>query len=201
MITFDRASAVTIVIGSIFFLAAAFSPISRIFGMPDATQRLEIITAAPGQWLLAQVLFALGSIVTAAGFGWLALRLAGQTSTAYLTTSAVLLAGGAVLWCWHVYMRAVDPALFTAAAIPVWLFAGYSLLTLAGLALLGIALFQTPLPAWVGWLSIGSASLFLVLALVFGDMPPFVYYLITLTIGVMLYRAAAAGAGVAAAVG
>jgi len=197
-VTFDKASAITIIVGSVLFIAAAFSPISRIFGMPDAGERLEVILAAPNQWLVAQLLFALGSVVTVIGIGLLAFRTTGHDSSVYLTSSAVLMAVGAVLWSWHVYMRAVDPALFTAGEVPLWLFAGYSLLTMAGLASLGTALLQTALPSWVGWLAIGSAALFLVLALAFRDMPPFVYYLITLIIGVTLYRAAASGAGMTA---
>lgn len=197
----DRASALTIILGSILFLAAAFSPISRIFGMPDAAQRLEVIAAAPVQWRLAQALFALGSIVTVVGIGLLALRMADRGFSIYLTTSTVVMAVGAVLWSWHVYVRAVDPAMFTAGDIPLWLFAGYSLLTMLGLVLLGTALLHAGLAPWVGWLAIGSAALFLVLAVIFGDMPPFVYYLITLTIGVVLYRAAASGVSAAAALG
>jgi hypothetical protein len=197
----DKAGAVIIIVGSVLFIAAAFSPISRIFGMPDAGERLAAISAAPSQWLLAQILFGLGAIVTVVGIGVLAFRLTGQHYTVYLITSTVLMAVGAILWSWHVYLRAADPALFTAGGIPLWLFAGYSLLTMAGLALLGIALLQMALPSWVGWLPIVSAALFLVLALVFGDMPPFVYYLITLIIGVMLYRAAVSGAGVTPGMG
>jgi hypothetical protein len=201
METVDKVSAITIIVGSVLFLVAAFSPISRIFGMPDAGGRLEIIAGSPNQWLLAQLLFALGSIVTAVGIGLVAVRFAGQGFTIYLTTSAVVMVVGALLWCWHVYLRAVEPARFVAGEIPLWLFAAYSLLTMAGLALLGTALLQTTLAAWVGWLPIGSAALFLVLALVFGDMPPFVYYVITLTIGVVLYRAAASGVNAVVTIG
>lgn len=197
----DKAGAVIIIVGSVLFIAAAFSPISRIFGMPDAGERLAAISAAPSQWLLAQILFGLGAIVTVVGIGVLAFRLTGQDYAVYLITSTVLMAVGALLWSWHVYLRAADPALFTAGGIPLWLFAGYSLLTMAGLVLLGTALLQMALPSWVGWLPIVSAALFLVLALAFGDMPPFVYYLITLIIGVMLYRAAVSGAGVTPGMG
>jgi hypothetical protein len=61
---------------------------------------------------------------------------------------------------------------------------------LVGLALLGVALLQAGFKPWVAWLAIGSSALFLLLGLAFGDMPPFVYYLVTLTIGITLLRAA-----------
>jgi hypothetical protein len=199
--SFDKPSAATIIVGSILFLVAAFSPISRIFGIQDAAQKLDIISAAPNQWMIAQGLFALGSIVTVAGIGVLAYRLAGQSFSIYLNLSVVVMAIGALLWTWHVYLRAFDPARFTAGEIPMWLFALYSLLTMVGLALIGIALLHMALPSWVGWLAIGAPALFLVLALVLGDMPPLVYYVVTLVIGTVLYRASLVGAGAMAPIG
>jgi hypothetical protein len=186
----DRATALTIVIGSILFLAAAFSPISRVFGIRAATQRLDIILGAPNQWAVAQLLFALGSLVTVVGIGMLAYRMSGHGVAVYLRMAAAVMGIGALLWTWHVFVRAVEPALFTAGQIPVALFAGYSLLTIIGLALLGFALLQAGYQPWVAWLAMGSAALFLVLGLAFGDMPPLVYYLVTLTIGIVLFRAA-----------
>jgi hypothetical protein len=186
----DRATALTIVIGSILFLAAAFAPISRVFAVRDSAQKLEIILGAPNQWVVAQLLFALGSLVTVVGIGMLAYRMSGHDVAVYLRISAAVMGIGALLWTWHVFVRAVEPALFTTGQIPVALFAGYSLLTIIGLALLGVALLQAGFQPWVAWLAMGSAALFLVLGLAFGDMPPLVYYLVTLTIGIVLFRAA-----------
>lgn len=191
-----RASAGIIIVGSLLFLAAAFSPISRIFGIRDASEKLEIITASPIQWTVAQVFFALGAVVTVAGIGLLAYQLRDQGFSIYLHSGTALMGIGSLLWIWHVFARAVDPALFVAGGIPLWLFGGYSLLTIVGLALVGVALLQAGLQDWVGWLSIGAAVLFFVLGILFRDMPPFVYYAITLTIGIVLYRAASS-AGVA----
>lgn len=188
----DKTSTGIIIVGSVLFLIAAFSPISRIFGIRDTAERLEIITAAPIQWIAAQVLFALGSLVTAVGIGMLAYRMSGQSFAIYLYSTTVLTGIGALLWSWHVYMRAVDPALFTSGGIPFWLFGGYSLMTILGLALMGIALLQAPIQPWVGSLALGTAVLFLLLGLLFRDMPPLVYYVVTLTVGVALYRMASA---------
>ena len=50
-------------------------------------------------------------------------------------------------------VRAVDPARFTSGGIPFWLFGGYSLLTITGLALIGIALRRAAIrPRWDGGL-------------------------------------------------
>jgi hypothetical protein len=192
-VSLDKASAIAIMAGSVLFLVAAFSPISRIFGIRDGAEKLAIITAAPHQWAAAQLLFGLGALVTVVGVGLLAYRLAGQGPSLHLYASVALMTIGALLWSWHLYLRTVDPAVFTAGGVPAWLFIGYSILTILGLALIGTALLQTGLAPWVGWLAIGSAAAFLVLGLVFGDLPPLLYYLVTLTVGTMLYRAASAG--------
>jgi hypothetical protein len=188
--TTDRATALTIVAGSVLFLAAAFAPISRVFAVRDSARKLELILAAPNQWAVAQFLFALGSLVTVVGIGMLAYRMSGHGVAIYVRIAAAVMGLGALLWTWHVFLRAMDPALFAAGQVPVALFAGYSLLTIVGLALLGVALLQAGYQPWVAWLAMGSAALFLVLGLAFGDMPPFVYYVVTLTIGIVLFRAA-----------
>jgi hypothetical protein len=195
----DRSSAILIILGAILFMMAAFSPVSRVFAVPDPAAKLAIIQASPSGWLAAQLLFALGALVTAAGVGLLAARTAGPAASP-LAWSAAALAVGALLWSWHVYLRAVDPARFTAGEIPFWLFAGYSLLTLIGLALLGLAVLRMGMPAWLAWLCMGGAGILLVLAVLLGDMPPFVYYLITLTVGIILYRAVVPAAVAAASV-
>ena len=192
---FDRTAAIVIVLGSILFMAAAFSPVSRLFAEPDPMQKMAIIEGAETQWTAAQLLFALGALVTAAGVGLLAYRAAGSGPSLPLYAATAVMMAGAVLWSWHVYERAADPTLFVAGELAAWPFVVYSVLTMAGLALLGVALLQTGLGVWVGWLCIGSAALFLALGIIFRDMPPFAYYIVCLTVGIMLFRAASAPIG------
>jgi len=175
-------------IGSILFIVAAFSPISRIFGISSSEQKLEIILAAPNQWIIAQVLFALGSLTAAAGLSLIAVHFRTQSFSFYLNLSVMFLLIGAVLWSWHVYLRAIDPQLFVEGGIPIWYFAAYTFLTQIGLVLFGIALLRMEIQNWIGWLMIGSMGLFFLLTIIFRDMPPFVYYAITLAAGIMLYR-------------
>jgi len=184
-----KLGSVIIIIGSVLFFIAAFSPISRVFGIPSPDRKLEIILSAQNQWMIAQILFALGAVVTAAGISIVAYYFRNQPFSTLLNIGAVLLFIGAFLWTWHVYLRAIDPQLFVERGIPVWYFASYTFLTQAGLVFFGIALLRTEIQNWVGWMIIGSMGLFFVLTIIFRDMPPFVYYAITLTTGVMLYRA------------
>jgi hypothetical protein len=186
-----RFGSIVIIIGSVFFLIAAFSPVSRIFGLPSADRKLEIILSAQNQWMVAQVFFALGALVTAAGIGIIAYHFRGQSFSALMNTAVVILAIGALLWTWHVYLRAIDPQLFVPKGIPVWYFAAYTLLTQIGLAFFGVALLRTELQNWVGWMMIGSMGLFFLLTLIFRDMPPFVYYVVTLIMAYMTYRGVA----------
>lgn len=184
-----RISALTIGLGSVLFLAAAFSPISRVFGEPSSARRLAVILAAPRQWWVAQGLFALGALVTALGIATFALGHADAPFAGMLWKSAALLLVGAVCWSWHVYLRAADPAAFAGGELPSWGFAVYTLLTQVGLFLFGLALLRAGLPPWLGWLAAGGMVLLFLVTVIARDMPPFVYYLITLTAGVVLYRA------------
>ncbi len=184
-----KIGSIIIIAGSVLFIIAAFSPISRIFGIPAPERKLEIILSAPNQWITAQIFFALGALVTVAGLSIVTYSFRNQPFSVLLNISVAILFIGASLWIWHVYLRAVDPQLFTDRGIPVWYFATYTFLTQIGLAFFGIALLRTGLQNWVGWMMIGSMGFFFVLTIIFRDMPPFVYYIVTLITGVMLYRA------------
>jgi hypothetical protein len=183
-----KLGSIIIITGSVFFIIAAFSPISRIFGMPSPEQKLEIILSAPNQWIVAQIFFALGALVTAAGISMVAYYFRNQPLSTMLNIGVAILVIGAFLWTWHVYLRAIDPQLFVQRGIPVWYFATYTFFTQIGLVLFGIALLRTELQNWVGWMMIGGMGLFFVLTIIFRDMPPFVYYIVTLIAGFMMYR-------------
>jgi hypothetical protein len=57
------------------------------------------------------------------------------------------------------------------------------LLTIGGLALLGVGLLAGGFPAWLGWLTLGANLLFLAGYLWLRDIPPFVFYLLLLLVG------------------
>jgi hypothetical protein len=188
-INLQKICAITISVGSVFFLIAAFSPVSRVFGEPLAENKLDIIMKSLNQWRITQFLFAAGAIVTCIGIGLTGILFHNQSLSNTIYLSAALLLGGAIFWSWHVYLRAVDPFSFTEGIIPAWLFILYTFLTQAGLIVFGVALLRMGLPGWPGWLMIGSMTLFFILTIIFRDMPPLVYYIITLVVGVMIYRA------------
>jgi hypothetical protein len=53
-------------------------------------------------------------------------------------------------------------------------------------SILGVALLSTDLPPRVGWMLIISVALLFVLTLIFRDMVPLMFYLVTMVTGVML---------------
>jgi hypothetical protein len=188
-ISLQKMSGSMIMLGSVLFLIAAFLPISiRVFPEPSAVRKLEIIRDAPNAWLVTQIFFALGAMVTVIGIALVAYRFRNQSFTVLMQASVAVLFLGALLWIWHVYVRTVNPAAFAEGSLPAWPLVLYFLLTPTGLVVFGVALLRSALPQWVGWIVISSMALFFVLTVIFRDIPPFVYYLITLLTGAMLYR-------------
>lgn len=188
-----KVSGLVLFIGSVLFAAAAFSPVSQVFGARDIEKKVEILTGAPTQWVISQILFGLGAVVTALGIGFLAAALTNATASRLLWLAMSLLLVGAAFWSWHVGLRALDPIAFAQGEFPHWNFAVYSVLTQIGFVLVGIAILKTDLASWSGWMLIIGMSAFFVLMVIFRDMPPFVYYLLTAIVGVVVYQSGSAG--------
>lgn len=180
-----RLGGLVICIGASIFLAAAFAPMSRVFAVRSPDEKLAIINRSLGFWRLFQVLFALGALITALGVGLLEFSQYWRF-TVQQFLPAVLLLIGAVPWCAHVYLRAVNPQAFALGALPAWHFKLYTLLTLAGFFLLGIELLYLMGGSWQGFFLMGASMLIFMLYQQFKDMPPFVYYLLALVLGVSI---------------
>lgn len=155
-----------------------------VFTERDPEARLRMLMEHPRSWRMAQPLYALGPIVAAAGVG----ALVGETSVrgakAALAAACLALLVGAAAWTWAVYLRATRVDDFAFGRQPGWPFATYVLLTLAGLALLGIGLLLGDFAAWAGWLTLGADAFFLAIYLKSGDIPPFVFYLLLAAVGI-----------------
>jgi hypothetical protein len=184
-----KISGLVILASSIVFLIAALLPISRVYALSNTTHKLAAIQNAPQAWVISQILFSVGALGVALGVGLAIYSLNDRPMAPWLLIAAVLLAAGALLWSWHVYLRAVDPAAFVSGALPGWQFPLYTLLTISAFLMIGISLRGGGFPTWSTWLLMGGAVLFLVLNIIFKDLPPFAHYLLGLVLGLVLYRA------------
>jgi hypothetical protein len=182
----QRIAGCMLMIGSILFFIAAFSPIAQVFSEPNEAKKIEILTNGGRDWTVDQIFFALGSLVTAAGLALIAyqFRTTPLSWLVFLGLTAVVI--GAFLWSWNVYLRAIDPQAFVRGTLPAWPFRVYTLLTQAGLAAFGIALLRSDLPGWAAWVLIGGSLIFFVLYVIFKDLPPFAYYILTFPTGMIM---------------
>lgn len=71
-----------------------------------------------------------------------------------------------------------------------WLYAAYLVLTLGAFAILGVALLTGSTMSRFGWYAVGLSLAMIALFAVLGDLPPLLFYLVTLPIGVSLVRRA-----------
>lgn len=184
--TFLRSSALITSIGSLFFLIAAFLPYTKVFIEPDPHQKMYIINNMKNMWNIGNVLFGLGSLITVLGLGMISFGFKNTPNASFSLIGIILMAIGAILWSWHVAERIISPDGFANGTNTPFLFVLYSVLTQFGLFLLGIFFLKTELANWLGWMfMIGSAGLF-ILIVIFKDMPPVVYYLITIIFSISL---------------
>jgi len=182
-----QVSAVVMIVGSVLFIIGSNLPISsRVFPEPDPAAKLQSITDAPGEWIAAQVLFALGPIVTAIGVALLAYHVRDRSFAPLMWTSTGLLVAGTAFWLWTVVARGADPEAFADGSLPAWPEFLFLVLTQLGLGILGVALLFSSLSAWVGWVVVVVMALTLILTLVFGDIVPFVPFVVPVLVGVVL---------------
>jgi hypothetical protein len=208
LFTASHVTGATLIVGSIVMLsgAVAYGFVKdangpMIFGQPPR-EWLRLIIAHEGIWRASTILFIAGSLITL--FGWT--LLAGVFERAgdpgFTRVGLLALAVGVTLFLvwmtvrlsaeiWAAKSAAATqsvPELF--APLAAWnsaLFVLYTILTFVGLATFGAAMLTTTtLPTWLGISSIGYALAGLVVLAVTRDMPPFVHYLPTLLIGMLL---------------
>jgi hypothetical protein len=176
-----RTAGVLLIAGSALFLAGAAIAVPRVFTEPDREAKARMLAERPRSWRLGQPLYALGALVAALGVGALAAE--DSAADSWFVASAALLVLGALAWSWSVYRRALLPREFALGELAGWPFALYVWLTLAGLAVLGAGLLVADQPAWLGWTVLAGTALFLGGYLRYGDIPPFVFYLLYIVVG------------------
>ena len=187
---YQKTTALLLAFGSLLFVVAAFLPYSRVFAEPDPEKKLAIIMEMKKMWAIGQVFFGLGAMVTVIALGLQSYGFRDIAFAGWSHLGILLMLIGTLLWCWHLWERTVQPEAFAKGWHTPYLFVSYSMLTQAGLVLVGILLLKSPVADWVGWMFILGAGVFFLLMLIFKDMPPFVYYVLTMIAAVVLFTCA-----------
>ena len=159
---------------------------SRIYTSNNSQEKLNLLTSKPRQWVLSQSVVLLGSITSVVASIYLYLAFRETRGVLPLGIGLIGFVLGHVFWTWQLVLRIVHPEMMANNTLPAWLFRWYSILVLLGLAGFGIAF-------WLhGNYAVLGIGLFLVSLLVLGlflkfkGMLPIVYYVMTLTIGIVL---------------
>ncbi len=185
----QRLSAILLIAGFVGMLGSTFLNAPGLYQTQDIERRLEIVQTHRQRWLASQAVVFVSVALLTAGFAFLAFTL--QTSASawvpILGTAAITV--GSLSGIYFVYLQTTDPRGGYSGAYPTpeqlayWAW-------LAGQLLFGVALLQTELPAWIGYLTAGSAALYGIVFLITGAgfMAPFLLAFLCLLIGIVLLR-------------
>ena len=184
--TQERVAGSLLIAGSLIFVLGAAIGVPRVFTEADPQERVRLLTEHLTVWRLAQPLYGLGPLVVVVGVGLLAAASPDRWTRALLIGSGIVLTLGTLAWIWSLYLRGTRAVEFAVRSLPGWPFTTYAVLTMGGLGLLGVGLLGAGTPAWLAWLTIGAAALFLIAYIRFKDIPPFVFYLLFLVVGAVV---------------
>ena len=182
----NQITSLLLILGTVLIYTGfgAFPP--RIYTEKNVQEKLNMLAAQPRRWILSQSFVIMGGIATVAGSIVLP-TLFRESLVALLAKIGVVgFVLGHVFWIWHVGLRTAQPQKFAMNELPGWLFKIYSIPTLSALAVFGVAFWLHGTHRVLGTGLFFGALLVLGLFLKFKDMPPFVYYAMTLAIGLTL---------------
>ena len=179
-------TALLLILGNILIATGFGAFPSLIYTGKNVQEKLDLLTAQPRRWVLSQLLLILGVLVLVAGTVFLVLLFRESQGILAAGMGAVGFVFGQVFWIWIVGLRIVEPWRQAKDEFPDWLFKSFSILTLLGLAGLGVAFWLQGIHRALGVGLFLGALLILGLFLKFKGMPPIVYYLLTLAIGLAL---------------
>ncbi len=181
-----QSTAFLLILGNILITTGFGAFPSLIYTGKNVQEKLDLLTAQPRRWVLSQLLLILGVLLVTAGTVFLVLLFRESKGLPAAGIGAVGFVFGQVFWIWIVGLRIVDPWRQAKDEFPDWLYKSFSILTLLGLAGFGAAFWLQGIHRAPGvGLFLGSL-LVLGLFLKFKGMPPIVYYLLTLAIGLAL---------------
>lgn len=164
---------------------AGISMVGNVHAVKDAATRLDMLERDRRFWVLGQILAAAGTAAAPASDAHAGKDLAALSAAAMLAGSPLFVAALA--------SRAADIRRFAYREGPGWPFLSYAGLQTAGVGAAGVALLLTPLKGPAAVASVASVPLFTAILARYRDIPPFVFYLLELAVGVKLMRYREAG--------
>lgn len=187
----QRLSAILLIAGfAVLMVASLFGP-QRIYQTADPAERVQIIEEDLNGWNITQSLTGISILLTAVGFAVLASRLRTLGNAWVPILGAAALVVGAISGALFLYRQTTDPlSAFEGAYSGMQTL--YYWLTLAGLLLFGVSFLGSGLPAWLGYVTAGTALVYGIVFLVTdaGFLTPFLVSLISLVIAIILLRQA-----------
>jgi hypothetical protein len=182
----SRMAGTLLILGASIFMVGAAVGVPRVFTTPDPQARLRLLEQQAARWRFAQPLYAGGPVIAAVGVGIASTDMTDTAAEVMGFIAAVTLLVGAATWSYSCYLRAQHPADFALGKLRAWPFTTYAVLTIFGLAFLGSALLAADYPDWLGWLVLIADMAFLAIYAATKDLPPFVFYLLLIVVGVVL---------------
>lgn len=154
----QRLAAGLIAGGILLFAVAGIATPQGLYQTPEHTTRLQIIDVERVRFLLAQVLWALGLALPAAGFVLVSRQLV--VPLAWLPTAAALaIVVGALAGILFVVLQTVDPLRFWLDGGAAWVSLVSAWLMILAAALYGVAMLQTPGWGIAGYVLVAYAAL------------------------------------------
>lgn len=189
----NEIAGILMIVGFVLVLIASFVGPNVVYTAPDSQTRLEIIAQNKGRWTATNVIWAVASLVTAAGFLFLSLALRENKNPWLLYAGAATVIIGMVAWAIYLYQRIGDPTgnLYTTPPATMSLVFAYAMIV--GLALYGVVFLQGSYPNWLGYtllVSMGflTAGLIFFFDAVYASFPPQFFFLLTLVVGIVTLR-------------
>lgn len=170
----------------VFFTGVAFG-VPQVFVTRTPEARLALLRSRAGAWRAAQWFYAGGPVLTGVGVLVLAAGWSGPARLLAGGAGGALLAG-AMLFSVSCARRGRRIEEFARGELPAGPWLGYVWLTLAGLALLGMA--SLSYETWIGVLLLVAAAAFTILFVIARDIPPFAFYLVLTVFSVWILVAA-----------
>lgn len=189
----QQIAGVLMIVGFMLVLIASFVGPNEVYTAPDSDTRLEIIAKNQGRWKATNLIWAVGSLVTASGMLLLTFGLRRENNPWLLYLAATSFVIGAVAWAIYTYQRIGNPAENLYTTPPAWLSLAFAYATIAGLALYGLAFVLGSYPNWLGYtllvaMGLLTAGLIFFFDAVYASFPPQLFNLLTLIVGIVALR-------------